>query len=473
VSRFLRLLLVVVVVAFGVRLSYVALAKSGPCPIDQGGTVRGSYPSECALGDQLFYNSEANAVADGRGFVEPLWRVTHPGETAPPAADHPPLTVFVLTPVSWVFDREPLRGIGGDRLQTHVREHRYTMVLLGTLLVFLVGLLGRRVGGDTVGLVAAAIAALTPNLWVNDGVIMSESVTGLTVVGALLLALAVRDKPTILRAVAFGAVCGLAALARAELVLFLPLLAVVVCITLHRPWRDRLALSAVAVGVGALVIAPWVGFNLSRFHDRTFISTNDGIALLGSNCDQMYSGPSIGLTSIKPPDSCLPDPPPPGDQSQVASIYRRRAFDFVRDHERRLPAVVAARIGRTWSVFRPLDMIRFNEGEGREPWVTRLGLVAYYPTLVAAIGGAVVLWRRRARAAVWVLLVPCIAVTVGVAVTYGQTRFRAAAEPSLAVFAAVAIVALVRHFRTSRASAEPPPGESVSVQSVRPRPVGS
>ena len=38
---------------------------------------------------------------------------------------------------------------------------------------------------------------------------------------------------------------------------------------------------------------------------------------------------------------------------------------------------------------------------------------------------------------------PAIAVTFGVAVTYGQTRFRAAAEPSLAVLAAVAVVALV------------------------------
>ena len=52
------------------------------------------------------------------------------------------------------------------------------------------------------------------------------------------------------------------------------------------------------------------------------------------------------------------------------------------------------------------------------------------------------MWRRRARRALWVLLVPAIGVTVGVAVTYGQTRFRAAAEPSLAILAAVAGAAL-------------------------------
>ena len=57
--------------------------------------------------------------------------------------------------------------------------------------------------------------------------------------------------------------------------------------------------------------------------------------------------------------------------------------------------------------------------------------------------GGVELWRRRRRVW-WVLLVPAIAVTIGVALTYGQTRFRAAAEPSLALFAAVGIVTLLR-----------------------------
>jgi len=116
-------------------------------------------------------------------------------------------------------------------------------------------------------------------------------------------------------------------------------------------------------------------------------------------------------------------------------------------HLRRMPAVVLARVGRTWSVFRPLDMVQFNRGEGREPWVTRLGLLVYYPTLIAAIGGAVVMWNRRARRALWVLLVPAIAVTLGVALTYGQTRFRAAAEPSLAILAAVAAVVLFAYMQ--------------------------
>ncbi len=451
-SRFARLLLVVVLVGFGVRVAYVALAKSGPCVLSVQGHPVGSSPSECTTGDQIFYNAEANRVAAGGGFVEPLWSITHPGEKAPPAADHPPLTVMVLAPVSWIADHPPVSWFVHERLHDHVREHRYTMVVLGTVLVLLVGLLGRRIGGDTVGLVAAAVAALSPNIWVNDGLVMSETVTGLTVVGAMLLALDLRDRPSWWRAALLGLVSGVAALARVELVLFVVLLVVVVALTRRLAVRQRLELVAAGVLAAALVIVPWVGFNLARFDQPTFISTNDGIALLGSNCDPVYSGPAIGLTDVAGPDDCLQVPPPPGDQSDVAKVYRSRAFHYMRAHASRVPLVVLARVARTWSLYRPSDMVWFNVGEGRERWVTRLGLVAYYPTLVAAVVGALVLWRRRARMALYVLVVPAIAVTAGVAATYGQTRFRAAAEPSLAILAATGVVAF---FSRSASSATP------------------
>jgi len=448
-AGFWRVLAVILVVAFGVRVSYVAIAKRGPCPIKVAGKVVGSYPSACTVGDQIFYNAEANTIAAGNGFTEPLWSVTHPGRPAPPAADHPPLTVTLLAGVNWLVEHPPVSAIAGDKLDTNVREDRYAMVVLGTILVLLVGLLGRRVGravpgvdADTVGLVAAGIAALSPNVWVNDGLVMSETLTGLAVVGACLLAFALWDHPTVWWAIALGASCGVVALGRAELALFLPLLGIVVALTTRATWAERTAFAFAVVLAGVLVVSPWVGFNLHRFKDFTTISTNDGIALAGSNCKNVYYGKGIGLTAITGPDACIDYPPPPGDQSQVARIYRKRAFNYMRDHLRRVPLVVAARIGRTWSLYRPLDMVNFNKGEGRESWVTRLGLLVYYPTLVFAIAGSIAMWRRRARRALWVLLVPAIALTIGVAATYGQTRFRAAAEPSLAILAAVGVLTL-------------------------------
>jgi hypothetical protein len=372
--------------------------------------------------------------------------------------------VIVLAGVNWLVERPPLTWIGaGDRFNSNVREDRYAMVLFGTLLVLLIGLLGRRVGraiprvnGDAVGLVAAGIAAIAPNVWVNDGLVMAETLTTLAVVTACLLAFALWDRPSLPRAAALGVFCGLVTLGRAELVLFIPLLGLAVALLTRASWSNRTAFAFVAIVASLAVIGPWVGFNLSRFKDPTFVSTNDGIALAGSNCNNVYYGSGIGLTAIAGPTACIDNPPPPGDQSQVEAVYRKRALHYMRTHLHRLPLVVAARVGRTWSLFRPLDMVSFNQGEGREPWVTRLGLVVYFPELVAAIGGAGLMWRRRARRALWVLLVPAIAATVGAAATYGQTRFRAAAEPSLAILAAVGVMVLAdRITRAARTRSRP------------------
>jgi hypothetical protein len=437
--------LAIVAVAFAIRVSYVAIAKAGPCDTrNSSGHIIASEPSKCLQGDELFYNAEANFIAAGHGFNEPYGALFQPNAKHRPAADHPPLTVLMLAPVAWLSDHPPLSWVINEPLHDHVREDRYTMVVLGTMLVALTGLLGRRIGGDTVGLVAAAIAAITPNLWVNDGLVMSETVTGLAVVGALLCAFALWDRPTVRRAAALGVLCGLAALARVEFVLFVVLLCIVVPCALRKPWKERGILAATAVLAALAVMAPWVGFNLARFHDPTFISTNDGITLAGANCAATYYGSGIGLWAL---GSCTGNLNQPGDASQASSYYRRRGLDYIEHHESRLAVVILARVGRTWSLFRPLDMVAFNAGEDRERWVTRLGLFAYYPTLVLAIGGAVVLWRRRARALLWILNAPVIVVTVGAIITYGQTRFRAAAEPSLALLAAVGIAAIIAHVR--------------------------
>ena len=53
------------------------------------------------------------------------------------------------------------------------------------------------------------------------------------------------------------------------------------------------------------MVGPWVGFNLSRFEDPTFLATNDGQTLLGANCPGTYHGPATGMWLLE-----LPAPPP-------------------------------------------------------------------------------------------------------------------------------------------------------------------
>jgi len=107
-------------------------------------------------------------------------------------------------------------------------------------------------------------------------------------------------------------------------------------------------------------------------------------------------------------------------------------------------------------------MVSYNKGEGREGWVTILGIITFYPLLLAAIAGWVVMRRRRWRS--WLLLVPAVIVTIASAATYGQTRFRVPAEPTLVVLAAIAIAALVaRDWPARRRPAAATEGQSTTI----------
>jgi asparagine N-glycosylation enzyme membrane subunit Stt3 len=69
----------------------------------------------------------------------------------------------------------------------------------------------------------------------------------------------------------------------------------------------------------------------------------------------------------------------------------------------------------------------------------------YWLMLPLAIAGAFVLHRRRVH--LWPLLATAVTVCLVAALTYGQQRFRIAAEPAIIVLAAVTLVALGRRVR--------------------------
>ena len=420
--RFWSVLVLILVLAAGVRVTFiVAVARHDHRFYDAG-----------------YYELQARQLAKGHGYNDPFQFLPGQPHRSTPAADHPPLTVFTILPVIAAGD-----AIGFAESTTQLLV-RFEMMLLGLAGIVLIALLARRLAGDAAGLIAAGLAALYPYLWINDTLIMSETVAVLCVVGALLLTFQLVDEPRWTTGLALGVVCGLAALARAELLLLAPLLALPWLRTRRdRPWKQRLGVRAAVAGGTVLIVGPWVGFNLSRFEEPTLISTNDGIAILGSTCDAVFYGHAIGLTNL---NVCIPERAPKGDQSVVSRIYRQRAVDYVNDGRRtQFLKVLAARVGRDWGLFQPGDMPFLNESEGRPRWVTTLGMWWYYPLLILAVAGAVMLHRRRVR--IWPLAIPPIIVTLGAIPSYGQTRFRVPAEPVIVVLAACAAALLIVRWR--------------------------
>jgi hypothetical protein len=391
--------------------------------------------------DAVYYQLEAASIGRGDGFVDPFAGIVAPGSKPQASAEHGPLTSLVLVPAGLV-----------DDVDLSALLMRFTMVLVGLGSITVVGLLGRELGGDTVGLIAAGIAVVDPNLWMNDGLIMSESLSILLVAAILLLSYRVLRDASPRRILGLAVLCGLVTLVRAELAALTLLLAVPAVWIGSRGRRQspsrRAAWAFACVAVAALLVAPWVGYNLTRFDKATFVSTNDGLTMVAANCDPSYYGPKIGSGDI---EACATNPPK-GDPSVVSAEFRSRALDYMGSHLGRWPVVVVARVARLWSIFHVSQTVGADVGEGRPRWASYAGVLMTYLLVAAAIFGFVV--SRRRKIPVWPMVVPVVVVTAMMLMIGGIPRYRAAAEPSVIVLAAIGIGALLA--RRSSTHAAPP-----------------
>jgi hypothetical protein len=397
-------------------------------------------------GDAIAYHLLANNLADGHGYIRPFdFRILH---VARPTAEYPPLFPALLAVPSFLG-------------ATSVDAQRLFLCFVGTGTVVLVGFLGRRVGGALVGVIAAAIAAVYPMLFLSEAVLMAESVYVLLVTAALLLAYRAAEAPNPLHFAALGLVIGLAALTRAEGLFFAVVLVIPLAISLRSlATKRRVVLAAVAIGISVLVVVPWTIRNAVRLHAFVPISNNIGTAVDGANCDLTYSGSQIGLwreTFSQFGDSARRRPQAQAcfegfdirrrdfEEANVSSSHRGDGITYAREHLSRAPLVVAVRELRTWGLYAPRQQIDFESLEGRPKRWQAVGTVMYWVLLPLAVVGAVLLLRRRAR--VWPLLSTAVVVVLTTALTYGQQRFRIADEPSLIVLAAVSVAAVAGHRR--------------------------
>ena len=173
--------------------------------------------------------------------------------------------------------------------------------------------------------------------------------------------------------------------------------------------------------------------------------------MVEANCDAAYSGPRLGYRS----DDCRRASPsdrigPGGDGSTRDSAMRRAALDYIRDHLGRVPLVVLAREARALAVFRPIQQVRLESGRGTRPPVTAAGFAAFWALSIAAVAGVIVLRRRQVP--VFPLMAPVLTAVIGIALTFGSVRYRAPADASVVLLAAVAVAAAIG---TGREPADP------------------
>jgi 4-amino-4-deoxy-L-arabinose transferase-like glycosyltransferase len=289
--------------------------------------------------------------------------------------------------------------------------------------------------------IAAVIAALYPNLWIYEREVMSETLVHLLVSCALLVSILFWQRPRLPTAALLGALCGLLALTRGEQLFLALVLLVPLCLLVdNRSWSVRFAGLGMSLVTFTAVLMPWVAYNMSRFEAPVFLTANTGEALRISNCDATYSGTHLGYFSGDCRSTGLT-----GDPSERDRQKRADAVDYIERHTRRLPIVVLAREGRTWGVFRPWQQSELDTVRGTDLWVTRTAMIAYWALVPFAVIGLVSGARRRLPVVVLVAFMATAA--IGTALTFGQTRYRAAAEVPIVVAASVGIDAVSRRKR--------------------------
>jgi 4-amino-4-deoxy-L-arabinose transferase-like glycosyltransferase len=204
-----------------------------------------------------------------------------PVENPPDAAVPPGWSVLLSIPT-----RFGLRSILSQQL---------FVCCIGAATIVMAGLAGRQAFGRRVGLVAAGIVAVYPNMWLYERELLSESVTMLLIATFIWLSYRFIAGPSTGRALALGLMLGVLAMTRAEqlmLAAFLvaPLILTARSVSLGR----RVVWLAMAGALCVIVISPWTAYNLDRFERPVIISSAGGQALRAGNCKRTYSGEYMG-----------------------------------------------------------------------------------------------------------------------------------------------------------------------------------
>lgn len=389
-------------------------------------------PDYTPTGDPAEYELIAGSVARGNGYP-PLSYATPGGPSA-------------LRPPGYPYFVGGVYAVSGDSRTAA----RLAGALLGTGAVVLIFLIALELWPDRrrAATVAGWLAAAFPPLILLGASLLSEALFVPLVLAATYATLRLRRDPRLGWAAAVGALTGACALTRSAGLLLAVPLGIGIAGAIRPPRRAMAALGAAAV-CGALVIAPWTIRNAAELHAFVPIATQDGYTFAGEY-NELADRPDDRLL-----DTVWQSPPQVGSlrplfergltEPELNSQLRDRATSYMADH----PGYVARAV-----IFNSLRMVQLNGAftndvyhreAGVPSWARRISQLSVYLVVLLALGGAVVLVRRR-EGPLWLWLVP-VAMWLAVAPVLGTPRYRAPIDPFLVLLAAAALDGLIRSRR--------------------------
>ena len=407
----------IILLALTVRISYVLQLRSSPLF---------AFPQV----DELYHDQWAQAIADGQTFVdEPYFRA--------------PLYPAFLAGVYKLF--------GHDYLAPRIIQ-----AVLGSLSCGLVFLIGRRAFGRVVGSIAGVVAATYWMLVYFDGELLVPSLIiflDLTLVWLLLHA---ASRPGVLVCAAAGAVLGLSAIARPNILLFAPVIVLWMLILYRKRFRRAFVHVACMTAACLAVVLPIAIRNYVVGHDFVLISSQGGVNFyIGNNAH------ADGHTAV------VPEAPTGGGAgggamagfidavtrlaetergrslkpSDVSRFYSDRALSFIGKQPTDFLKLTIRKLRLFWSRREISNNKNIDFFTRRFTPVVRLLPLRFGWVAPLGILGLALCWRRRGELfPLWGFV---LVYMVSVVAFFCTARFRAPVLPVLIILAAFAACQMV------------------------------
>jgi tetratricopeptide (TPR) repeat protein len=397
----------VVVAALSLRLIYIEQLRDNPL-------------FDHPVMDEAYHDQWGQAIAEGRRFVDgPYFRA--------------PLYPALLGAIYTAFGHNLLIP-------------RIIQAVLGSVSCGLIFLIGRRAFGRTAGAAAGFAAASYWMLIYFDGELLIPTLIVFLDLLLIWLLLRVAEKPGHLRWGMAGVVLGLTAIARPNVLLFAPAIALWQLVLYCSSLRRFAGYFAATLAGCLLVVLPMTIRNYVVGNDLVLISSQGGVNFyIGNNAQ------SDGRTAIVPGT--------PGDwwegyratvsraeqaagrtlkPSEVSDYYYAEAFDFIRNEPKAFLSLLWLKLRLSWTrweLSNNKDIYFWSEQ--MTPLLSRLPLGF---GLVGPLGivGLALCWRRRcALFPIWGFV---LVYMVGVVMFFCTSRYRMPVVALLIVLAAYALV---------------------------------
>ena len=311
---------------------------------------------------------------------------------------------------------------------------RLWQAFLGTVTCALLFGIGRHLGGERCGLIAAALGALYPLMVFFCSALMAETLLVLLTTAVVLLALRMESLPTWRNAALTGFVFGLALLCKPVVLPWLPLL-------LWGWWRRRpqgevrrAARVALVLGVSALTLAPWTARNAAVTGYFVPFSSNLGMNLMIGNEPQATGVYRRGTDYLGMARELVGgiEPAVARDRALARSVVEQIA-----ESPLRFARLALRKLIYLWS---PLAL-----GESMQR--NLIALLSSGPLMMLGGWG---LWRLRGRPEAWVAGTLLLSLSLVHLVFFAHTRFRLPVDAALMGPAALILDGQLSRWRQRR-----------------------